>query len=331
MDEVRERDEAMIKYMEYLVLGEDEPFNFEDFLCFIVEGKTYRMTHDMIRKRFSKFTKDNIIEKCFRSGPTFYTPKGHPLEKRGTVYPTQGTMRNSISNIGNNNTTNSLLYNLIKELPFNKAALHDIHLYTEVPDIWNTLSLNSAYRIDPSNKEIKLPPIVLLDYDLYIRVAVQHKDSISIVTQCSYQPIIYDIYGVIRLSSALTLVRERLSWWIKESITTDNVINSNSNTATLELQKSEPKSKSNSNSNSKVDLRIPHFNNWIVKMWHFGRDGSMCYNGPLFEVEFKTAEEVLIRVYTKLMKDKKSIIRIEEQQTPNKELGELIHDRLENG
>jgi hypothetical protein len=50
---------------------------------------------------------------------------------------------------------------------------------------------------------------------------------------------------------------------------------------------------------------IPPYYSWIVKMWNFGRDGSIEYTGEKFAITFVLAKEILIRVYSKQMKGKK--------------------------
>ncbi len=43
--------------------------------------------------------------------------------------------------------------------------------------------------------------------------------------------------------------------------------------------------------------------NWIVKMWHFGRDSSLSYSGELFEITMKEGLEVF-HIYSKKKKKK---------------------------
>jgi hypothetical protein len=107
------------------------------------------------------------------------------------------------------------------------------------------------------------------------------------------------------LSNALTIVKERLSLWVRE---TGIVIGS---------------------SGSK-DLAIPAYNEWTVKMWHFGSDASIEYSGMRFEVSFGIGQEALIRAYSKQMKDRKTRIRLEKQEYPNVPLADAIEEKLYN-
>ena len=121
---------------------------------------------------------------------------------------------------------------------------------------------------------------------------------------CSYRPIAVDVNGIIRLSNALTIVKERLSVWVRE-------------TAGLVVGSSGSKG-----------LVIPHYSEWIVKMWHFGSDGIIEYSGERFQVSFGVGQEALIRAYSKQMKDHKTRIRLERQECPNAPLADLIDEKL---
>ena len=63
-------------------------------------------------------------------------------------------------------------------------------------------------------------------------------------------------------------------------------------------------------------------------MWHFGRDASIEYSGEKFEMTFSLATGILIRVYSKQMKGKKTNIRLERQEYPDIPLVDAIEARL---
>ena len=63
-------------------------------------------------------------------------------------------------------------------------------------------------------------------------------------------------------------------------------------------------------------------------MWHFGCDGSIEYTGKKFSITFRLAKEILIRVYSKEIKGKKNIIRLERQEYPNIPFVDAIEARL---
>jgi hypothetical protein len=173
---------------------------------------------------------------------------------------------------------NNTLYQMINDLPLDKQSLHDIRLWFKVPGIWSVLSSNSAYTINLRSKDI--PLLGIKEGDLFIGITVHHSDSVSVRVGCSYTPVAVDVNGIIRLSNALTIVKERLSFWIMETINLPNCDASN--------------------------LVVPPYTEWIVKMWHFGRDASIEYSGEKFEMTFSFATGILIRIYSKQMKGKKA-------------------------
>ena len=234
--------EAMVKYMAYLVLSVHRPFSYLDFMRFEVDGEIYEMSHGTFRNKICSLKKTGKVELDFNSGTAFYTLKGHRFGKRMTGNHTGVSPHNSF-------------YHLIKDLPLDKNSLHDIRLWFKVPGIWSLLSTNSTCRINPRSKDIRLPGIN--ENDLFIGVTVHSPDTVTVIISCSYKPIAVDVNGIIRLSNALTIVRERLSMWVRET----------------GLAIGHP-------DNGRIV--IPAHSEWIVKMWHFGSDASVEYSGERF-------------------------------------------------
>src|SRR6516165_6365034 len=84
------------------------------------------------------------------------------------------------------------------------SALHDIRLRVTVHGIWS-LSCIPTLSMNHNSKEIL---VIKEEFnDLNIRMTVHHSDTISVAIGCPYCPV--DISGVIRLSNALTLIRDR--------------------------------------------------------------------------------------------------------------------------
>ena len=279
----------MQERMASIVLSERKPFCYFDFLRFEVAGFEYSMTHGTFRNKISKLMKKGEVEVSYRSVQTFYTLKGHKFGKPMTPYHTGVSPHNSF-------------YQMIKDLPLDRNSLHDIRLWFRVPGIWSLLSSNSAYRINSRSKDIRLPGIK--ENDLFIGTTVHRPDTVTVIVGCSYRPIAVDVNGIIRLSNALTIVKERLSLWVRE-------------TAGLVVGSSGSKG-----------LVIPPYSEWIVKMWHFGSDGIIEYSGERFQVSFGVGQEALIRAYSKQMKDHKTRIRLERQEYPNAPLADLIDEKL---
>jgi hypothetical protein len=63
-------------------------------------------------------------------------------------------------------------------------------------------------------------------------------------------------------------------------------------------------------------------------MWHLNVDSQVIYNGEKFNIEWGDLREILYRVYSKEMKNGETRIRVEKQESPFKEYGELIDQLL---
>jgi hypothetical protein len=187
---------------------------------------------------------------------------------------------------------NHPLYRLIQNIPFDNSALHDIRLRFTVQDIWAVLSISNA--IEPVSKDIRLISQEINDLD--IKVTIHHTDTVSVIIGCSYAPVAVDTAGVIRLSSSLMLIQERLSTMIKDTTIVAN---------------------------------IPNHMDWIVTMWHFGGDASVEYKGDMFHASWKVGENAIVALYSKQWKDGKCRIRKERQEYPNWPLIQALEEKLD--
>jgi hypothetical protein len=106
--------------------------------------------------------------------------------------------------------------------------------------------------------------------------------------------------GVIRLSNALAIIRERLSSLIKAD-------------------------------GLHSGLEIPNHLNWTVTMWHYATNSSIEYKGKMFHARREVAKNALIAVYSKKWKDVKCRIREKRQEYPNKSLAEAFEEKLNLG
>jgi hypothetical protein len=82
-------DEIILMKMADIVFVDKRSFCFIDFLSFEYNGKEYKFDHGTIRNIFSKLNKNGDIEYEYRSGPTFYTLRGHKFGKPMTVNHTE--------------------------------------------------------------------------------------------------------------------------------------------------------------------------------------------------------------------------------------------------
>jgi hypothetical protein len=105
---------------------------------------------------------------------------------------------------------NHPIFKIIKNLPFDRNALHDIRLRSRVEGIWNMFTIHSSnyQRFNPINKDI-LFKIFRID-QLIIRVTIHHTDTISIIIGCTSSPVAVDADGILRLTNALRIVRRNL-------------------------------------------------------------------------------------------------------------------------
>ena len=150
--------------------------------------------------------------------------------------------------------------------------------------------------------------------DLLVKVGIHRTDTVSIVIGCSLNPVTLDVNGVIRLTNTLSIVEERLSWLATKAYPLEDSISDH--------QDDFPKYRRTCLS------MIPLYSQWIVTMWHFGTDALTEYSGEKFCMTWETAENVLIRVYSKVMTDNKTRIRLERQEYPNASIADVIEEKL---
>jgi hypothetical protein len=293
-----ELEQAMTERMADIVFLEHRPFSFIDFLPeFEVNGKVYSIDYGTLRNKFSKLRKKGDIELDYRSIQAFYTIKGYKFgrSRMMTINPV-GVPRN-----------NDLLHKQIQNLPVGRNALHDIHLRFKVKSIWSVLSTNSAVNIDPINKDIRLPHLNIKG--VVFKTTVHRTDTVSVVVACSNRPVAVDVGGIIRLSNALTRLEDRLS----------RVIDQCGDQVPIPHD---------SDGSKHDDLLVPDHGSWIVTMWHFGVDSLTEYTSDKFCVTWEAGENILIRAYTKDMKEKGKRIRLERQEVPNKNFSDAIEEKL---
>jgi hypothetical protein len=307
-----ELDEAMKEHMAYIVLSENRPPCFRDFLCFEVDGKEYRMKASTFRNKISRLRKSGDVELDYNSGTAFYTLKGYNFGKPMT--PTHA---------GGKSLSNDSFVRMVQNLPLDKNALHDIRLRFEVKNIWKYLSTyHSELSIRQSSNDVLIPTWNF--DDLLVRVTVHRTDTVSISIGCTLAPVIVDVNGVIRLSVALARVEERLNELLKNAGSdkagrhpnpTNVIVDDIANGKTGQQQRSQ----------------VPDHRQWIVTMWHFGADSLTEYSRAMFHMSWEVGRDSLVRAYTKIMRDKKIRIRLERQEYPNKSLLEAIQEKLDAG
>jgi hypothetical protein len=257
---------------------------------------------------------------------------------------------------------------MIDRMAFDMPAAHDIHLRFNIEMIWETLSAlaspSSVYPITSSpvdilshissasslatlsirriSKDLVLP-VMTLDSEIKGMVTVHKNDTVSVILSCSESPIRFDIGGLVRLSSSLARIEERLAWLIDMarrgkmlSIAAPTISAANTAATTM---KPVTQSDGNDTFEKKRLLFLPEYGSWIVTMWHVGRDSIERYTGEKFEVAWEDFTGEWIRAYSKEMTEnansntknnarKKRIIRIERQEYPKDRLRNAIERKL---
>jgi hypothetical protein len=322
--EMSEVDDAMQEHMAYLVFVEHRTFSYLDFLSFKVNDKEYSMSHGTFRNKISKLIATDKAELVCNSGLGFYSLKGIQVQKKKLMTPSHMGVytchhchhhQHGNSHADNYDDDSAIappldsLYSLIQDLPLDKRSLHDIRLRFEIPDIHTILSssLNvpnfqqQQLQLNSDSKDISLPTWNI--NDLNIKVTVHRTNTVSVIVGCSYAPIATDVGGVIRLSTALSRVQERISRLVDEC---GKVI-----------------------PGGYESLPIPEHTKWMVTMWHFGADASIEYTGEKFSATWNVGQDALIRAYSKVMKDGKARIRLERQEYPRKTFADAIEEKLQ--
>jgi hypothetical protein len=284
-------DDVLWKVIKKVVEIEHRPFSYVD----VVEAGV-KITKTNFRNKISKLLKAGEIEVVCYSPQGFYIIKGADNIKSvtddhtgGAYLPTKHTYRH---------LCNDPVYRIIQNLPFGKRSLHDIRLKFTIAGIWSLLS--SKYEPTQQSKDLQLDPWPLKINDLSLRITVHVTDTISIGIGCSYYPVAVDIDGVVRLSNALAITRERILHIIEGCI-------------------------KHQDSNLTI---IPDHMAWIVSMWHFGRDASIVYKGEKFYTSWEVGQHALIVAYAKEWADSKRRVRIEKQEYPRKSLAEALEEKL---
>ena len=325
-----ELTEAMIIHMHYLVYDEQRPFSYVDFMKFEVDERKFGMSHGTFRNYISCLIKEGLVEVAYKSNITFYTLRGKKFDKSTKLAMTgnhTGDCRSLISVStpppSVSSPSSNPLYRILKDLPLDKSSVHDIRLRFNSPQIYTIMfsaisgkSLGYDGTINSRSKDILLPAWKIRD--LLVKATIHCTDTVSITIGCSLNPVTLDINGIIRLTNALSVVEERISRLVEGS---RNVHDFGVIGVNVELDSSSP-------SRRCCHSIIPPFSQWTVTMWHFGADALTEYSGEKFSITWETAEDVLIRAYSKVMNDDTTRIRLERQEYPKATLADIIEQKL---
>lgn len=258
-----------------------------------------------------------------------YIPKyalyilGHPKcderEKEMVGNPTEVSVLTASTTLPLSLSFNPL-YKIVNDLPLDRNSVHNLHLKFFSPQIYAIVHFAISNKIlgyhctvNARSKDIQLQAWEI--NGLRITVTIHRPDTVSVVIGCSLHPIALDVNSVIRLADALSVVEGKLSSIVKGSHERDPYLINDLNFM----------------DDRRVNIcTIPSYSHWTVTSWHFGADSSIEYAGEIFSTTWKTAENILIRAYTKVMNEGIRRIRLEIQEYPKTTLADAIEQRISN-
>jgi len=216
-----------------------------------------------------------IIEN--KSNPVFYKLRGITLSTYDKKITDKGMM------VGIH-----MLENNLKQLKGLIAMMHDIALKFKSDNL-HILLQNNGYPSDTSNSMIKLKHFFdELDSDVTFCI---YPKSVQIHLASTYNPIIHDPDGILKLGMILGHVRQYL------------------------IGKSQELA------------NIPLCEDWTVYHYHLNKDGPAC-SGKAFEITVSDFDSTMMRFYKKRMSDGTTKNRIEAIQTPNISVNKLFRETL---
>jgi len=272
-----ELDDAMLQRIIHFVYDEHNSFSHKDFLD-LMKPKTFR-------NKISKLKKDYIVELDYKSSVAFYTLKGHKHGKAGTPNHKGVTISN-----------NDPVYNMIKNLPFDKQSIHDIHLKFKAPNIYQIFSRRDFPKIK-GNSAIGIAS--WSKNNTIVKITINKNDTMTVIIGCTLEPIPLDYKGIIRFFTILARSEGFLEG-LTVTVNHDKLIQNKS---------------------------IPQCGEWIVTRWDFGRDSSQTYKGEKFEITVMNAQQMFERIYTKDFKKYKKI-RLEQVECPRKTAIDAIQEKM---
>jgi hypothetical protein len=194
-----------------IAIMEKRYFDFLDFVpTFIIDGQIYQISYGTFRNYVSEFVRIEKVKVVQYSPQAFYTLKGVSTGNLMTRDHTGALIMQNRRHLSNHP-----VYRIIQNLPFGQRALHNIRLRLKVTGIYDILS--SRCKKSPNSDDILLSRWTINDLEI---IATAHStDTVSIVIGCSFCPVAVDVNGVVRLSTALAIVREEYRTWQKVEIT----------------------------------------------------------------------------------------------------------------
>jgi len=194
---------------------------------------------------------------------------------------------------------------------------HNIRLSFSFNHLWSFLASAGSSssplikNIDTHfNKDITLHDIDLGDH--IVKTTVHNTNTVSVIVACTVNPIPIDMFGLVKLSSSLARVEDRLQLLVSEY-----------NAASIQNGRQQYLS-------LKLCNKIPKHTSWTVKMWHFGKNALTSYSGQKFDISWEDILNVFHHIYSKEYGKKKMKVRNEIQEYPSKSLEDAFMDKLKD-
>lgn len=177
------------------------------------------------------------------------------------------------------------LIDILQTLKDQPAKIHDIKVKFSSNNLHSIL-VSKGITVNNSNSSV-LVNVPYTDNNVILKALI-YPDTIQIDIGCTYKPLVYDYSGILYLTQVLSFC----SFYLGEL--------------------------------TSFEAHIPNVSDWIITHYHFNKDGSQQLNGQSFHHTWEDVSSGLIRYYSKTMKDGSTIPRIEQIQTPDKTLNEIM-------
>ena len=220
----------------------------------------------------------DMIDTVTKSNPVFYKLKGIILSIHDEKI-THRTMGEGIRT----------LKDILLELKYLPPMIHDIKLKFKSENLHRILLANGC-KAHPQNKQIRL------DYTLNeistIAVITVYPKSVQIHISNSYNPIMFDSDGILRLSTSLGSIFEFI------------------------------------HNKALGFASIPHCLDWIIYHYHFNKD-QITVSGKSTEITVADFNDIFTRYYKKTMHNGTTVDRLERIETSNTSIKEMMDDALD--
>lgn len=263
--------ESLIRFLDHALkinLVEQRPWSLNDF----------NLKPNNFRQKLRSLK--NIIEKVVGGHPSYYKIKGVnlPGDSHSITLRPMGV--------------NEQLREYMNELKDQPPMIHDIRFRINTKDIYDSL-FNKGLTPNSNNNSILFPIPTSFDPAYTLQLLAYPKHT-QLIVGCTFRPIIYDVGGILDLSSLLGRVIQTLDNFIAKPIS------------------------------------IPSISHWICTQYHFNKDGSAELSGQDFHFTFEDVSGEMIRIYTKRFPNGSKKVRLEKILTPKTTLQEEFENVMKS-